>query len=112
MTCPRPHSGNASLKVQLFLASRPQQNQTWSISVVLSPSYKKLPASFDNYIKTLSITYNVSILNHFCDNKFLEHPHYFKDIDHLNNEGAKVFSNIVAREVGSILRHKDDFNNK
>jgi hypothetical protein len=72
----------------------------------LSPSYKKLPKEFDAYVHSLQTTYNIPVLNHFKDTTFLNHPSYFRDIDHLNDEGATYFSKIIAKEINTIIQKK------
>ena len=74
--------------------------------IVLSPSYKKTPKEFDNYVYSLQKKYKVNVINHFKDTTFLNHPKYFRDIDHLNDEGAKVFSKIVAKEINKSIKEK------
>jgi hypothetical protein len=74
--------------------------------IVLSPSYKKLPKEFDAYVHSLQTTYNIPVLNHFKDTTFLNHPSYFRDIDHLNDEGATYFSKIIAKEINTIIQKK------
>jgi len=74
--------------------------------VVLSPSYKKLPLEFEAYVNSLESKYNINIINHFKDTTFLNHPNYFRDIDHLNDEGAKLYSKIISKEINTILEQK------
>jgi hypothetical protein len=74
--------------------------------ISLSPSYKKMPKEFDNYINLLSTKYDIKVLNHFKDTAYLNHPKYFKDFDHLNDEGARLFSKEIGKEISVILKNK------
>lgn len=73
--------------------------------IVLSPSFKKLPKQFDKYISSLQTKYNIKVINHFKDTTFLNHPKYFRDIDHFNDKGAKLYSKIISKEINNIIKH-------
>jgi len=73
--------------------------------IVLSPSYRKLPKEFETYVSSLQTKYNIDVINHYKDTSFLNNPEYFRDFDHLNDEGAKRFSEIISKEISYIIKH-------
>ena len=69
------------------------------IIISLSPSHKKIPKEFSNYVNEISNKYNVPVLNHFYDEKYLSNETIFHDEEHFNEKGAILFSKNLALEI-------------
>ena len=47
---------------------------------------------------------NIPLLNHYCDSSFIQNKDFFADPSHLNDDGAKFYSKIIASEVKTLLK--------
>ncbi len=67
------------------------------VVTVISPLYARIEKN--KTIETVSLLaekYSADFLNYSNEPIFLNHPAYFTDINHMNNEGALYFSSILA----------------
>ena len=62
-------------------------------------SAEKLTAIVDNICKK----YDVTFIDDSQDEYFLQHPEYFYDNSHLNDEGAHVYTNLFISKVRDII---------
>lgn len=60
---------------------------------------------FADYLSHLSATkgLDITVLDHSNDSVFINNPSWFADINHLNDTGARIFSSVVAGEIGAII---------
>jgi hypothetical protein len=58
-------------------------------------------------IKKISKFYNIPMLNYHNDSSFIGKNILFKDLSHLNNKGAEVFTKKVAHDLKSLLFTKN-----
>lgn len=65
----------------------------------ISPKYFKTDDSFIEPLHNLCKQYNIPILNHLNDERFINKKEFFADRVHLNHEGAKLYTNIIIQEV-------------
>ncbi|MDO9254160.1 MAG: hypothetical protein Q7U54_01520 [Bacteroidales bacterium] len=64
---------------------------------VFSPIYAKLNNELaNNKLNTILKTYNVKYLDFSEDTTFVNHPQYFQDESHMNDDGARIFSKKLA----------------
>jgi hypothetical protein len=71
-----------------------------SLLFVYSPMWRIVQNSFcDNIISGLCSEQGVGYLNMSNDSTFINRPDYFEDVSHLNNEGARAFSNILIDKI-------------
>lgn len=70
--------------------------------IVVSPKYNAVGSHDLEPIKELCNAYNVPFLDYYADIEFLNHKEWWKDPMHLNDEGAKVFT---ERIIGTIKSH-------
>ena len=54
-------------------------------------------------LNSLCIKYNIPILDYSKDERFIEKKELFKDCTHLNDEGAKLYTNIIIQEIKKLL---------
>lgn len=75
------------------------KNDGTSLVFIASPIYK--PATDTDYspLKELCHDYGVPFINHYCDARFCNNPHYFADGGHLNKTGAELFTALAASEI-------------
>lgn len=69
--------------------------------IVISPNFFKMEYIDVADKKAIEIAhnYNVKLLDYSQDSLFLANSKYFADVHHLNNNGATVFSNIIADRI-------------
>lgn len=74
--------------------------------IVSSPDFIKL-----NFIEKSNIVadeiarkYNLRFINYSNDSLFLNNAKYFADISHLNDDGAKIFSNLIIDDIEKDLQ--------
>lgn len=66
-----------------------------------SPEYYEYnkPIDWERRIEAICKEYNVPFYNHAHDSLFLKHREYFNEPFHLNDVGAKVYSEIVVKDI-------------
>lgn len=45
----------------------------------------------------------IPLLNHYCDSSFIQNKDLFADPSHLNDDGAKLYSKIIAGEIKALI---------
>jgi len=76
-----------------------QQNNT-ELVFVYSPTWHVVQKSFyDTVLSDLCVENDVAFLNYSNLPVFLNNPGYFFDRTHLNDEGARLFSTILTKEI-------------
>ena len=70
------------------------------VFVVVSPYCMKMGVQSGELAGRIAAEHQVRFLDHSQDAYFLEHPELFSDASHLNDAGAKIFSDRVADEMG------------
>jgi hypothetical protein len=67
---------------------------------VFSPIYSKLNNELANHkLLTIVKANNVKYLDYSEDSTFVNHPQYFQDESHMNDDGARIFSKKLAEEL-------------
>ncbi len=98
-----------SLKVKYFrtLMNEAKINSV-RIIVVISPQYNPLPQNKSiNYIKNFCSKENIQFIDYSNDNTFQKHNELFNDAVHLNDDGAKLFSTMVANKIKKTLQESN-----
>ena len=97
---------NYALMGSMFLCINRRQRLGWhtvvKMIVVESPKYRitggeSLSADL---MKSLCEEYGVRFIDNSQIPFFLEHPELFNDITHLNDDGAKVYTEMFLEEIG------------
>lgn len=70
-----------------------------NVVIVASPSYTLTSKELFDPLAKLAVKNQVKFLNYTNDKRLLDHKEYFKDDFHLNTEGAKKYSELVADEI-------------
>lgn len=73
--------------------------------VVVSPMY----SFHDDHggltkLKELCDNYNVPVLDHFCDTDFVDNPHLYIDMAHLNRNGSIKWSRLISSELKKLIK--------
>ena len=75
---------------------------------ICSPIYKKVSLNSDwNIIEDIAKSENGQYLNFSSDSIFFNHPEYFQDNSHLNDNGAQLFSEIISNTIEKLIRCKN-----
>lgn len=75
------------------------------LMVYNSPDFRiiKNQTTWENQIEKICGEYNVPFINHAGDSLFRAHKEWFNEPFHLNDNGAHVYSLIVAKEINQLL---------
>jgi hypothetical protein len=80
------------------------KNSGAKLAVIYSPIFRKFRENQEIEIcKNLCSAENVSLWDYSRDTLFLNNRHLFQDVQHLNNNGATIFSNKVIQKLKSTL---------
>lgn len=69
-----------------------------------SPKYTIVPSDYYDILKTVAKKNQVPFMDYHTSGLYHEHPEYFKDITHLWDEGARIYSSVFASDFKKILR--------
>lgn len=86
------------------------RNLNIQIYIVVSPRFLKYNREDPSIQKAAEIAknFNVPLFDYSKDTLFWNHPEYFANIPHLNNSGAKIFSNLVADKISDLEKSAND----
>lgn len=84
-----------------------QDNNT-RIVFVISPVYGEQENHLLKPFTDICTKYDIPILDHFADNRFVSHKELFSDKMHLNEKGATSFSEIIASEIELLAKISKD----
>lgn len=99
-----------SIKVKVFESFiKDCINAKVKLYIICSPYYIK--SNHAEYSVTLgqeiAKKYNVRFFDYSRDSMFINHPKVFADIGHLNDEGAKIFSNMLIDNLDKTFEFKE-----
>ena len=80
------------------------------VVVFMTPVYidNRTPRIIAQKIKETSAKYdNVMVIDDYADSVFQKHPEYFYDMDHLNADGALVYSKMKAPQLKRFLKPEE-----
>jgi hypothetical protein len=83
--------------VQKFI--KKAQSKGVKVVIMASPCYTLVSDKLFSPLAKVAAQNKVKFVNYSNDKRLLDHREYFKDDFHLNTEGAKVYSGIVAEEI-------------
>ena len=69
------------------------------VILVFSPTFKRIKPEFFNIINRIANENKVRLLNYYNAKEFKNHRILFHDSEHLNDNGASIFSNEIARNI-------------
>lgn len=88
------------------------KNQNINLFITVSPYYRDLNVHNQKMIRKMeeiSHSSNIKFFNFSQDTTFINHNYLFFDEDHLNGEGAKLLSSIVAGKIRSdFIKQNED----
>lgn len=92
-----------SLKIGYFEAFiQSVQDNNASLVCVLSPRYRSYTTEKYEPIFNLCAKYDVLMLDYYTDTTFSTHREYFKDPTHMNDNGARLFSAMLANRLKTV----------
>ena len=65
----------------------------------ISPEFGKTNDELYTPVKSICKRYNIPLFNHLCDTTFTKHKELFSNQNHLNQDGAALYTEIIAREI-------------
>lgn len=71
--------------------------------LVGSPKYGQKNSEALQPVKEIAEKYDVRFLDYYAEPSFMAHKGWFKEPMHLNSEGARVFSKMIAQEISELL---------
>lgn len=75
------------------------------IFFAISPEFGKTNDEMYSPVKELCKQYNIPLLNHLCDTTFTRHKELFSNQNHLNIDGATLYTKIISKEI-RLLHYK------
>ena len=79
------------------------QSHGLTLILVGSPKYGAKDSSALQPVKDIANKHGVHFLDYYAEPMFMEHKDWFKEPMHLNNEGARQFSRLLANDLMSEL---------
>ena len=79
------------------------QSNDVPLVLVGSPKYGKTDSEALRPVKDIANKYEVPFLDYYADPSFMTHKEWFKEPMHLNSEGARVFSKLIAQDISELL---------
>lgn len=70
---------------------------------MISPMYAKIDADHYDVLKELARKNDIPLLDYHTAGLYLDHPEYFKDVNHLWDKGARLYSSVFASDIKKIL---------
>ena len=67
--------------------------------MVASPKYGSTKSSSFDIVKSYCKKANVPFLDYYTDSYFMSHKELFKESMHLNDDGARVFTNMMVKHI-------------
>ena len=71
--------------------------------LVGSPKYGQKNSEALQPVKEIAKKYDVRFFDYYAEPSFMAHKEWFKEPMHLNSEGARVFSKMIAQEISELL---------
>lgn len=69
---------------------------------VASPKYGKTNSSDLQAVIDIAFENKIPFLDYYAEPSFMEHKEWFREPMHLNREGARVYSRIIAKDIKSL----------
>lgn len=80
------------------------QEHNIPIAVVASPKYGKKNSDDLQTVKDICSKMDVPFIDYYSYRDFMAHKEWFKEPMHLNDEGARVFSRMMATEIEKLIK--------
>lgn len=71
--------------------------------LVGSPKYGQKNSEALQPVKDIAEKYDVRFLDYYAEPSFMTHKEWFKEPMHLNSEGARIFSKMIANDISELL---------
>ena len=73
----------------------------------ISPEYGRTNDEMYVPVKSLCRKYYIPLFNHLCDTTFTLHKELFSNQNHLNQDGAAIYSKVIARQISDLLKKSE-----
>ena len=70
---------------------------------MISPRYSTISTTHYDALKDIARKNDIPFLDYHTDGLFLDHPEYFKDNGHMQEEGARAFTSVFASDLKRVL---------
>ena len=71
--------------------------------LTFSPMYICSEKDVLKFPHDLARKHHLTFIDHYRDSSFVGHAEFFYDFGHLNRDGAKLYSNIIGKEIKNVL---------
>lgn len=71
---------------------------------MVSPRYCKVGTDKYDVLKEAAAEYDIPFFDYYTKGLFLDHPDYFKDVAHLWDKGARLYTSIFAHDLKLYLQ--------
>lgn len=88
-------------KLRLLEKFISENKDSLQLYLAISPEYGRTNDEMYEPVKRLCKKYKVPLLNHYCDTTFTTHKELFVNQNHLNKEGATLYTSIVVSELSN-----------
>lgn len=92
-----------ALKTECLERIVAEKKDNCSLVYVISPTYKIIEKKDYDIVRRICNKYDIPLLEYENDRRFVGKATYFHDGSHLNDEGAKYFTRILASDIKRIL---------
>ena len=93
-----------SLKVSCLEQIAKGKKANCSMFFVISPTYNIINKDDYTIVRNICKKYNIPLLEYENDKRFVGNKELFYESSHLNNEGATVFSKMLATDIKNAIR--------
>ena len=91
--------------LQRFIAHCKERNI--ELFLIVSPAPSRVDNHYYAALKDLADRNGITFMDYHTSGLFLDHPEFFKDSQHLWDEGARLFSSIFAKDLKLLLKGKN-----
>lgn len=88
-----------SLKLNCLERIARERREGCKMVFVLSPTYYQTATKAYDVVYDICRKYNIPVLNYMNDSRFLGKDEFFYDASHLNDNGARKYTSIVASDI-------------
>ena len=74
---------------------------------MVSPAYTVAAPDLYDVLKQLAAERHIPFLDYHSEGLYLDHPEYFKDAEHLWDQGARLYTARFAHDLLELLRYKE-----
>lgn len=79
------------------------RNRQIQLVFTVSPKFTLVDPGYYDILKEIAHKNNIPFMDYHTEALYIDHPEYFKDISHLWDEGARLYSSVFAGDLKQLL---------